>query len=161
MMYPRLFLARQLLREDGVIFVSIDDHEVHNLRQLMGEVFGEENYRNTLLIRRYDKNLNRQFMESGLVTLNVGAEYVIVYARSSSFYLNPVCRAASEQRQNYGYWKGFWNAPDRPTMRYELLGSILNLGTVGKFDFAGTAPEKQGPERRLSPTLRVKTAFRR
>ena len=43
MMYPRLFVARQLLRDDGVIFVSIDDHEVHNLRMLMNEVFGEEN----------------------------------------------------------------------------------------------------------------------
>lgn len=44
MMFPRLFLARQLLREDGVIFVSIDDHELHNLRMLMNEVFGEENF---------------------------------------------------------------------------------------------------------------------
>jgi adenine-specific DNA-methyltransferase len=44
MMYPRLFLARQLLREDGVIFVSIDDHEVHNLRLLMNETFGEEQF---------------------------------------------------------------------------------------------------------------------
>jgi adenine-specific DNA-methyltransferase len=44
MMYPRLFLARNLLREDGVIFVSIDDHEVHNLRLLLDEVFGEENF---------------------------------------------------------------------------------------------------------------------
>ena len=44
MMYPRLFVARQLLRDDGVIFVSIDDHEVHNLRMLMNEVFGEENF---------------------------------------------------------------------------------------------------------------------
>jgi len=44
MMYPRLFLARNLLREDGVIFVSIDDHEVHNLRLLMDEIFGEENF---------------------------------------------------------------------------------------------------------------------
>ena len=43
MMYPRLFLARQLLREDGIIFVSIDDHEVHNLRMLMNQVLGEEN----------------------------------------------------------------------------------------------------------------------
>ncbi len=40
MMYPRLFLARNLLRDDGVIFVSIDDHEVHNLRLLMNEIFG-------------------------------------------------------------------------------------------------------------------------
>lgn len=40
MMYPRLILARQLLREDGVIFVSIDDNEVHHLRQIMNEIFG-------------------------------------------------------------------------------------------------------------------------
>jgi adenine-specific DNA-methyltransferase len=44
MMYPRLRLARNLLREDGVIFVSIDDNEVHNLRAIMNEIFGEENF---------------------------------------------------------------------------------------------------------------------
>lgn len=44
MMYPRLFLVRNLLRDDGVIFVSIDDNEVHNLRMIMNEIFGEENF---------------------------------------------------------------------------------------------------------------------
>jgi adenine specific DNA methylase Mod len=44
MMLPRLFLARNLLRDDGVIFVHIDDNEVHNLRLLMNEIFGEENF---------------------------------------------------------------------------------------------------------------------
>ena len=44
MMYPRLFLARNLLRADGVIFVSIDDNEIHNLRMIMNEIFGEENF---------------------------------------------------------------------------------------------------------------------
>ena len=44
MMLPRLFLARNLLRDDGVIFIHIDDNEVHNLRLLMNEVFGEENF---------------------------------------------------------------------------------------------------------------------
>ncbi|MBU2602723.1 MAG: site-specific DNA-methyltransferase [Actinobacteria bacterium] len=44
MMYPRLYLARNLLREDGVIFISIDDNEVTNLRRLCDEVFGEENF---------------------------------------------------------------------------------------------------------------------
>jgi adenine-specific DNA-methyltransferase len=44
MMYPRMFLAKNLLKSDGVIFVSIDDNEVHNLRLLMNEVFGEENF---------------------------------------------------------------------------------------------------------------------
>lgn len=44
MMYSRLLIARQLLREDGVIFISIDDNELHNLRRLLDEVFGEENF---------------------------------------------------------------------------------------------------------------------
>lgn len=44
MMYPRLFLARNLLKDDGLIFVSIDDNEVHNLRLIMNDVFGEENF---------------------------------------------------------------------------------------------------------------------
>ncbi len=44
MMYPRLFLAKNLLRDDGLIFVHIDDNEVHNLRLLMNEIFGEENF---------------------------------------------------------------------------------------------------------------------
>lgn len=44
MMMPRLYLAKNLLKQDGVIFVSIDDNEVHNLRLLMNEIFGEENF---------------------------------------------------------------------------------------------------------------------
>ncbi len=44
MMYPRLYLARNLLRDDGVIFISIDDAEVDNLKKLCNEVFGEENF---------------------------------------------------------------------------------------------------------------------
>ena len=43
MMHPRLFLAKNLLREDGLIFISIDDNEIHNLRALCNEIFGEEN----------------------------------------------------------------------------------------------------------------------
>lgn len=50
-MYPRLFLARNLLREDGVIFVSIDDHEVHHLRMIMDEIFGEENFVNLITVK--------------------------------------------------------------------------------------------------------------
>ncbi|MCC7086538.1 MAG: site-specific DNA-methyltransferase [Pirellulales bacterium] len=44
MMYPRLYLARNLLRDDGLVFISIDDHELDNLRKLCAEVFGEENF---------------------------------------------------------------------------------------------------------------------
>lgn len=122
MMYPRLYLARNLLKEDGVIFVSIDDNEAANLKLLMDEVFGAENFRNTFAIRRYDKNLNLQFIEQGLKTFNVGFEYIFCYAKSEKFNFNPVYKKSSEDRQKFGYWKGFWNDADRKTMRYKLLG---------------------------------------
>jgi len=74
MMYPRLFLARNLLREDGVIFVSIDDNEVHNLRMLMNEVFGEENLLGTLVWKNAtDNNPSNVAVEH---------EYALLYSRS-------------------------------------------------------------------------------
>jgi adenine-specific DNA-methyltransferase len=122
MMYPRLKLARNLLADDGAVCVSIGNEEIFNLRLLLNEIFGYENHRNTIIIRRYDKNLSRQFMENGLNSLSVGFEYIIIYAKSRNFTMNPVFREASLERQSKGYWKGFWNAPNRPTMRYHCLG---------------------------------------
>jgi len=77
MMYPRLFLARQLLREDGVIFVSIDDNEVHNLRLLMNEIYGEDNFLAQLIWEKTRKNDARFF--------SVGHDYMVVYARNQSY----------------------------------------------------------------------------
>jgi adenine-specific DNA-methyltransferase len=77
MMYPRLFVARQLLREDGVIFVSIDDHEVFNLRLLMNEVFGEENFIASIVWRKKISPDARQ-------DIDPTHDYVLVYTRSSS-----------------------------------------------------------------------------
>lgn len=74
MMYPRLFMARQLLREDGVIFVSIDDHEVHNLRLLMNEIYGEENFVAQLVWEKGRKNDAKLF--------SVGHEYIVIFAKS-------------------------------------------------------------------------------
>ena len=66
MMYPRLFLARNLLQEDGVIFVSIDDNEVHNLRLMINEVFGEENFIASIIWERAfsPKNDAKYFSEN-------------------------------------------------------------------------------------------------
>ena len=75
MMYPRLFLARNLLREDGVIFVSIDDNEVHNLRLLMNEIFGEENFIDTIC---WKKKYGGGAKEKYLVSVH---EYILVYAK--------------------------------------------------------------------------------
>ncbi len=74
MMYPRLFLARQFLTEDGVIFVSIDDHEFHNLRCLMNEVFGEESFLASFIWHR------RQMADSrNLDRASTDHEYVLAY----------------------------------------------------------------------------------
>jgi len=76
MMYPRLFLARQLLREDGLVFVSIDDQEVHNLRLLMNEVFGEENFVSQIVWQKV-------YGGGAKVKQVVGQhEYVLCYARA-------------------------------------------------------------------------------
>src|ERR1039458_9302591 len=77
MMYPRLFLARNLLRKDGVIFVSIDDHEVHNLRAVMNEIFGEENFVATFVWKRRASSALAEKLVS------VDHEYVIAYHKGS------------------------------------------------------------------------------
>ncbi len=76
MMYPRLALARQLLRDDGLILISIDDNEAASLRKLADEVFGEENFVVQLVWEKGRKNDAKLF--------SVGHEYVLIYARSVS-----------------------------------------------------------------------------
>lgn len=74
MLYPRLKLARNLLREDGVIFVSIDDNEVHNLRKMMDEIFGEENVVGQIIWRTATDNNPTQ--------IAVEHEYIVCYAKN-------------------------------------------------------------------------------
>ena len=74
MMYPRLKLARNLLRDDGLMIVSVDDVEIQNVRRIMDEVFGEENFIATLVFDRNRKNDAKYF--------SVGHEYMCVYAKN-------------------------------------------------------------------------------
>lgn len=78
MMYPRLRLAANLLRDDGVCFISIDDGEVHNLRKLCDEVFGEENFEGHIHWRRRHNQPNDRTKMIGLV-----AEHILAYAKNS------------------------------------------------------------------------------
>lgn len=127
MIYPRLKVARDLLTEDGVIFISIGEEEVENLKKICKEIFGGDSFRNAIISRRYDKNLNRQFMESGLKTFNIGFEYILCFAKKDFLFI-PVFKDASDERSTKGYWKGFWNDADRPTMRYDILGFTPQTG---------------------------------
>jgi adenine-specific DNA-methyltransferase len=80
MMYPRLALARTLLREDGVLFVSIDDHEAHHLRLLLDDIFGEEHFIATL---PWKGRGGRQ----ASAHLAVHHEYVLLYARDRAAFV--------------------------------------------------------------------------
>lgn len=76
MMMPRLYLAKNLLRDDGVIFISIDDNEVHNLRLLMNEIFGEENFVGCMVWKR------RASSAMADNNISVDHEYVLSYCKN-------------------------------------------------------------------------------
>lgn len=105
MMYPRLMLARNLLKKDGVIFVSIDDHEVHNLRRIMDEIFGPENWIATLTVVMNLKGNPDNFGFSDT------HEYAMVYARNkdqTTFFEYPVDEetlADNWEEDEYGLFK--------------------------------------------------------
>ncbi len=103
-MYPRLYIAKQLLKEDGVIFISIDDNEVAQLRLLMDEVFGEENFVAELPTIMNLKGNNDQFAFSGT------HEYTIVYSNckgASKFYEFSLKDEENEKwdKDDKGYYK--------------------------------------------------------
>ncbi len=126
MMYPRLFVARNLLAETGVIFVSIDDHESHHLRMLMDEVFGSENFVCSFVWeKRYAPPPD---------TKDVGYvhENVLCYRRSDAFQaaLLPMTAAQKGRYRNpdkdpRGPWKPAdytcrYTAKERPTLYYPV-----------------------------------------
>ena len=80
MMYPRLKVARDLLTEDGVIFISIDDNEVENLRKVCDEVFGELNFISQICWRRTDNQPNIGYFARV-------KEHILLYSKSISFNL--------------------------------------------------------------------------
>ena len=127
MIYSRLMLARALLKDDGAICISIDGGELTSLKEMCDEVFGASNYRNTILTRRRIKSLNSQFADNGLYSLNVGFEYVLVYAKSPAFLMKAI-RMKKENASSKGRWDVFWSNADRPTMRYNILGFTPETG---------------------------------
>lgn len=95
MMYPRLRLAANLLRDDGVIFVSIDDNEVENLKKLCNEVFGEENFVGMISwFKKASPSNDAQYFSNDI-------EYVIVYAKEKSIWRPNRLELNERQMQYY------------------------------------------------------------
>jgi len=115
MMWPRLVLLRELLRDDGAIFISLDYNEEAHLRLIMDEVFGEENYRNTFVVARVKKNIQEQ---ERVKAVNFGYNSVLFYARSEQCLIDPPKR----QEKKAARWHALDAPGVRPTMEYEILG---------------------------------------
>lgn len=155
MMMPRLYLAKSLLREDGVIFISIDDNEVHNLRLLMNEIFGEENF-----VAQFIWHAKKGGgSDSGKIVTD--QEYVLCYLKSD----NPagalqkvelVGETLDKQDEKGNYRRGRelnkWGSnsrrEDRPTMYFPIKGPngkevypIRNDGSEGRWRWGKKAME--------------------
>ena len=124
MMYPRLRLAKSLLRKDGYIFISIDHNEIANLRAICAEIFGEENFRNMIVVRRGVKNVQAQF--ESISNLSSGHEYVVCYSANADVRLPKLSHDIEGSQA--GKWDTFWRGTDRHTLRYELFGKTPETG---------------------------------
>ena len=110
MIYPRLKLAHSLLQSDGVVFVSIADHEIHNLRAAMNEVFGEENFIATVIWQKVfsPKNSARHFSEDH--------DYIVVYAKNAETWTPRLLPRTEEMEARYANpdedQRGPWTSGD-------------------------------------------------
>lgn len=127
MMYPRLFLARQFLQEDGAIFVSIADHEVHNLRMLMNEVFGEENFIATIIWHKMDSPKN------SAVHLSEDHDYILIYARNAELWRPNSLQRSEEMLARYK------NPDDDPRGSW-LLSDLAARNYYGEGRYPITTP---------------------
>lgn len=124
MIYPRLKVAKDLLSDDGVIFISIGDEEIDNLRKVADEIFGADNFRNQITVRRGAKSVQAQFETWD--KLGKDFEYVLLYTKNTEFRFKQQSKPLSEKRD--GSWNNHWRGTDRPTMRYTLLGITPTTG---------------------------------
>ena len=141
MIYPRLRLARNLLKDEGVIFISIDDNEQANLKKLCDEVFGEDNFvGNVIWEKRYGRSNNAKLMTTS-------TEHVILYRKSSALNVLREVRTGDHQdgysnpdNDSRGIWTSvsFVNQVTREA-RPNLSYTIKNPNTGEKIDHPTSA----------------------
>ena len=112
MIYPRLKVARDLLTEDGVIFISIDDNEVGNLRTVCDELFGKENFVACLIWEQGRKSMAAQ--------IAINHEYCLVYNRNRLVSIN------ESKKSTYEYWKTKKTGLEEIYREYERLKGIYH-----------------------------------
>ncbi len=151
MIYPRLLLARQLLRDDGVIFISIDDSEVHHLRKLCDEIFGEENFIEIFIWR---SRQGKGGTASETATIH---EYIMCYSRCFEMIaIKQQERISQGGKERLRQWGQGDKREDRPSMFYSIYTPsreevlpIKSDGTEGRWRIGKVAMEKLLFERQI------------
>ena len=130
MMYPRLQLLRRFLREDGAIFISIDDKEVHRLRSLMDEVFGPRNFIATIIWQKVysPKNSARHLSEDN--------DYIVVYAKDAERWRPNLVSRSEKQDKAYknpdNDPRGPWKTSDLSARNFYSKGTYSITGPSGR-----------------------------
>jgi adenine-specific DNA-methyltransferase len=158
MMYPRLFLARNLLRHDGLIFVSIDENESHNLKIILNEIFGEDNFVTEIV---WEKRFTRSNNAKMFATLT---ERVLLYRRSDAV---EILREPRDEKADSTYSnpdndpRGVWTSVSyvnpalkeaRPNLSYDLVNPVTNKPVThptNAWKFSKETYEKHVEEDRL------------
>jgi adenine-specific DNA-methyltransferase len=124
MMWPRLVLLRELLSEVGGIFVQLDTNESHHLKIMLDEIFGEDNFRNELIVGRGIKNVQSQFDD--ITRLSAGHDTILFYTKDASRRIPKLNVSLGEEEP--GKWDTFWRGTNRVTLRYDLFGQTPKTG---------------------------------
>lgn len=117
-MKNRLEIAKELLREDGFILLQIDNNEGPYLKVLCDEIFGRENYRNSIIVKKGTKSLQKQF--DRIQKLNAGFDTIFLYSKNETEKLPNLFKELHEATTSS--WNNHWRGTDRPTMRFPLFG---------------------------------------
>jgi adenine-specific DNA-methyltransferase len=118
MIYPRLWLSRNLLKDDGVIFVSIDDDEVHNLRKVMDEIYGEENFvANVIWEKKYSPANDAKWFSDN-------HDHILVYAKNKEIWRPNLLARSDEANARYknpdNDPRGVWKSSDLSVKTYSV-----------------------------------------
>lgn len=123
----RLILVKELLSDDGSVFLHMDQRKIHYMKVIMDEIFGENNFRNEIILPgRAAKNLQQQF--DTIARLNVRHDSLLWYSKSPSTRFEKIWTKKHAVSHPEGHWHSFWSTADRPTMRYPLLGHTPTTG---------------------------------
>jgi adenine-specific DNA-methyltransferase len=136
MMYPRLRLAKNLLTDDGVIFISIDDNEVENLRKISNEIFGEENFIACIVWKR------KRGRDNSAKWFSKSHEYLIVCAKNKSFFNTNYLELDEETKKAY-------KNPDSDSRGIYRMLAVWARGTQSGVEYDFTNKEGQYFKKRL------------